>query len=85
MFFTLIITAFDTIHFVPKFKAAAFVEYLLPHSRDELRWFTALSVTAGVCVKSSSVADFCFGCSRRTSGSRGRTRIRRPRNERDRE
>src|SRR4029077_18650022 len=27
----------------------AFVEYLLPHSRDELRWFTALSVTAGVC------------------------------------
>jgi len=23
----------------------AFVEYLLPHSRDELRWFTALSVT----------------------------------------
>ncbi len=49
VFFTLIITAFDTIHFVPKFKAAAFVEYLLPHSRDELRWFTALSVTAGVC------------------------------------
>ena len=27
----------------------AFVEYLLPHSRDELRWFTALSITAGVC------------------------------------
>ena len=27
----------------------AYVEYLLPHSRDELRWFSALSITAGVC------------------------------------
>ena len=27
----------------------AFVEYLLPHSRQELRWFTALSLTAGAC------------------------------------
>ena len=27
----------------------AFVEYLLPHSRQELRWFTALSITAGAC------------------------------------
>jgi membrane protease YdiL (CAAX protease family) len=27
----------------------AYVEYLLPHSREELQWFTALSVTAGVC------------------------------------
>ena len=27
----------------------AYVEYLLPHSRHEFRWFTALSFTAGVC------------------------------------
>jgi membrane protease YdiL (CAAX protease family) len=26
-----------------------YVEYLLPHSRSELSWFTALSITAGVC------------------------------------
>jgi membrane protease YdiL (CAAX protease family) len=26
-----------------------YVEYLLPHSRRELAWFTALSITAGVC------------------------------------
>jgi membrane protease YdiL (CAAX protease family) len=27
----------------------AYIEYLLPHSRSELSWFTALSITAGVC------------------------------------
>ena len=26
-----------------------YVEYLLPHSRSEFEWFTALSITAGVC------------------------------------
>ena len=27
----------------------AYVDYLLPHSREELRWFSAQSITAGVC------------------------------------
>ncbi len=26
-----------------------YVEYLMPHTRQEFRWFSALSVTAGVC------------------------------------